>query len=220
MAQSDSKPATQTNGQSDERAEGPSDSRQRILDAAQRLFHKSAYQAVGINAICAEAGVVKGSFYHFFPSKQALLAAVLEQLAVQQRQSLEQARASAETGRDRMVAFFSLWLDQADEHKAGQGMVLGCGLGVLAAELSCAEPEALPLIQSSMAEIQSQFRRLIRQGIEDGSIAPGVEPVHTAYALLALLQGLSTLGRASNQPELLRETAQLSIRRLLPMVYS
>ena len=216
MAQPESKLVTQLSGQSD----GQSDSRQRIVDAAQGLFHRSAYQAVGINAICAEAGVVKGSFYHFFPSKQALLAAVLEQIAVQQRQSLELARASAETGRERILAFFSLWLDQADGQKACQGRVLGCGLGVLAAELSCAEPEALPLIQASLAELQSQLRRLIRQGIEDSSIAPSVEPVHTAYALLALIQGMSTLGRASNQPELLRETAQLSIRRLLPMAYS
>ncbi len=203
-----------------EQSEGQSDSRQRILDAAQRLFHRNAYQGVGINAICAEAGVVKGSFYHFFPSKQALLAAVLDQLAVQQKQSLEQARTSAESGRDQILAFFSLWLNQAEQQKTRQGQVLGCGLGVLAAELSCTESAALPLIQSGMADLQSQFRRLIRQGIEDGSIAPGVEPVHTAYALLTLLQGLSTLGRASNQPELLRETAQLSIRRLLPIVYT
>jgi TetR/AcrR family transcriptional repressor of nem operon len=205
-------------------SESPSEdlasSRQRILDAAQRLFHKNAYQAVGINAICAEASVVKGSFYHFFPSKLALLAAVLEQIAAQQRQALELARASAETGRERILAFFSSWLDSADEQKASQGVVLGCSLGVLASELACAEPDALPLIQTSLAELQSQLRRLIRQGIEDGSIASSVEPVHTAYALLTLVQGLSTLGRASNQPELLRETAQLSIRRLLPVVYS
>ncbi len=196
------------------------DSRSRILRAAMRLFHRHAYQAVGINAICAEAGVVKGSFYHFFPSKTALLAAVLEELARQQKLMMEQAQAGANTGRDRLLRYFSLWLEQADAQKARHDAVLGCPLGVLAAELSCSDPEALPLIQSGMAEMQAQFRRLVRQGIEDGSIAHSVEPVHTAYALLTLLQGLSTLGRASGNPELLRETAQLSIRRLLPMTYS
>lgn len=195
-------------------------SRDRILQAALRLFHRDAFQAVGINAICAEAGVVKGSFYHFFPSKTALLAAVLEELAGQRKRMLEQAQANGSTGRERLLAWFSLWLDQAEAQQTTDGRVLGCGLGVIAGELSCSTPETLPMIQSGMAEFQSQFRRLIRQGIEDGSIAPSVEPIHTAYALLCLLQGLSTLGRASNQPELLRETAQLSIRRLLPMAYS
>ena len=196
------------------------DSRSRILQAAMHLFHRHAYQAVGINAICAKAGVVKGSFYHFFPGKAALLAAVLEELARQQKLMMEQAQASGGSGRDRILRYFSLWLEQAHAQKVNDEAVFGCPLGVLAAELSCSDPEALPLIQSGMAEMQSQFRRLVRQGIEDGSIAPSVEPVHTAYALLTLLQGLSTLGRASGNPELLRETAQLSIRRLLPMAYS
>jgi TetR/AcrR family transcriptional repressor of nem operon len=201
-------------------ADTPPDTRSRILQAALKLFHRNAYQAVGINAICAEAEVVKGSFYHFFPSKTALLAAVMEELARQQRQLMEQAQAAANTGRDRLLRYFSLWLDQASAQKTNSGQVLGCSLGVLAGELSCSDPEALPLIQSGMAEMQSQLRRLIRQGIEDGSIAPSVEPVHTAYSLLALLQGLSTLGRASNQPELLRDTAQLAIKRLLPVASS
>ena len=33
--------------------------------------------AVGVDEICRQAGVHKGSFYHFFPSKQALILAVL-----------------------------------------------------------------------------------------------------------------------------------------------
>jgi TetR/AcrR family transcriptional repressor of nem operon len=216
MAQAPSNPAAQIPAS----PEVAQDSRSRILQAALRLFHRHAYQAVGINTICAEAGVVKGSFYHFFPSKTALLAAVLEELARQQRDLMEQAQAAASNGRDRILSYFSLWLEQADAQKALNGQVLGNPLGVLAAELSCSDAEALPLIQSGMAEMQSQLRRLVRQGIDDGSIASSVEPVHTAYCLLTLLQGLSTLGRASNNPALLRETAQLTIRRLLPVVYS
>ena len=34
--------------------------------------------AVGVDEICRPAGVHKGSFYHFFPSKQALVLAVLD----------------------------------------------------------------------------------------------------------------------------------------------
>jgi hypothetical protein len=86
--------------------------------------------------------------------------------------------------------------------------------------MSCSDPAVRKLIQSHLADWQSQLRELIRLGIADGSLAPSVEPVQTANALLALLQGLSTLGRASNQPDLLRDTAQLAIKRLLPVAYS
>jgi len=196
------------------------DSRQRIVDAAQNLFHRNAYQAVGINAICAEAGVVKGSFYHFFPSKQALLAVVLEEISAQRQQTLQQTQTVASSGRERLLAFFSRWLDASAEQKASQGTVLGCALGVLASELSCSDVETRKLIQSNLADWQAQLRDLIQQGINDGSLSPSVEPVQTANALLAMLQGLSTLGRVSNQPELLRETAKLAIKRLLPLAYS
>lgn len=48
------------------------ETRDRILTAARRLFHVNGYTAVGVADICREASVVKGSFYHFFPSKVCL----------------------------------------------------------------------------------------------------------------------------------------------------
>jgi TetR/AcrR family transcriptional repressor of nem operon len=45
-------------------------SRERLVRTAARLFLASSYQTVGVNEICAEAKVQKGSFYHFFPSKR------------------------------------------------------------------------------------------------------------------------------------------------------
>ena len=55
-----------------------SETRDRILTTARCLFHARGYNDVGVNDICAEARVVKGSFYHFFPTKEDLLHAVLE----------------------------------------------------------------------------------------------------------------------------------------------
>jgi TetR/AcrR family transcriptional repressor of nem operon len=49
-----------------------SDAHQRILEAGTALFQQRAYASIGVAEICAAAGVPKGSFYHFFPSKQAL----------------------------------------------------------------------------------------------------------------------------------------------------
>jgi len=41
-------------------------------------MYARGYAAVGVQEICDQAGVNKGSFYHFFPSKQALVLAVIE----------------------------------------------------------------------------------------------------------------------------------------------
>jgi TetR/AcrR family transcriptional repressor of nem operon len=197
--------------------EAPADTRQRILAAALRLFHRDAYQAVGINALCTEAGVVKGSFYHFFPSKQALLAAVVESLAEERGKSWHQARANAGSNRETLLEFFRLWLDAADLQHKQYGQALGCCLGLLSAELSCNDPAAKALFQTSLSGWQKELKQTVRDGIADGSIAPSVDPGHTADALLALLQGLSTLARAGLPSHRMREAAQLSIKRLLPV---
>ncbi len=65
-----------------------SDTRTRILEAARDLIYASSYADVGVQAICDRAGVKKGSFYHFFKSKQALTLAVIDHFFSDFRDSL------------------------------------------------------------------------------------------------------------------------------------
>jgi AcrR family transcriptional regulator len=55
-----------------------SEARQRILEAADRLFYRDGIRAVGIDRIIAEANVAKMSLYKHFPSKDDLILAVLQ----------------------------------------------------------------------------------------------------------------------------------------------
>src|SRR5436189_3315484 len=52
--------------------------RDRLLEAARYLFWEKGYAATGMAEILERAQANSGSFYHFFPSKEALLLAVLE----------------------------------------------------------------------------------------------------------------------------------------------
>ncbi|NIM69645.1 MAG: TetR family transcriptional regulator, partial [Xanthomonadales bacterium] len=53
------------------------DTRQRLLDAARELFLAQGYAGTGIAQILRQAGARPGSLYHFFPTKEDLLLAVL-----------------------------------------------------------------------------------------------------------------------------------------------
>ncbi|ODM43816.1 TetR/AcrR family transcriptional regulator [Cereibacter johrii] len=48
------------------------DGRSRLLAAATRLIRTQGFAATSVEAICREAGVTKGAFFHHFPSKEAL----------------------------------------------------------------------------------------------------------------------------------------------------
>src|SRR5580693_5592861 len=55
--------------------------RAELLDRAVGLFVRHGYDNVSLNDLIADAGVSKGAFYHWFPSKDALIAAVAERSA-------------------------------------------------------------------------------------------------------------------------------------------
>lgn len=54
------------------------DVRQHILDTAKPIMLRKGFSAVGLNEILQAAGVPKGSFYHYFGSKEAFGEALLE----------------------------------------------------------------------------------------------------------------------------------------------
>ncbi|HEX2451338.1 MAG TPA: TetR/AcrR family transcriptional regulator [Gemmatimonadales bacterium] len=56
----------------------PLPTRDRLLDVAMRLFWEKGYGATSVADILREADANSGSLYHFFPTKQDLLVAVLE----------------------------------------------------------------------------------------------------------------------------------------------
>jgi AcrR family transcriptional regulator len=55
--------------------------RDRILHTARDLFYRDGIRAVGVDTVVAQSGVAKTSLYRWFPSKDALIAAVLEEEA-------------------------------------------------------------------------------------------------------------------------------------------
>ncbi|GBD49143.1 TetR/AcrR family transcriptional regulator [Methylopila sp. Yamaguchi] len=60
------------------RAQRQEDQRRRILDAAIACFARGGFHATGMQAICAEAGMSPGGLYRYFPSKEAIIEAIVE----------------------------------------------------------------------------------------------------------------------------------------------
>ena len=191
--------------------------REKILDTAQSLFQRHGYSDVGINTLCHEAGVVKGSFYHFFPSKQALLDAVIERNRSQLMDELKSGATLESDGRKRILAQFRAVLAAAEKHRNAAGCALGCSLGTLACELSVGNVAARAASANAFTEWQSLLEEQIQAGVADGSIVATVNPKTTALCILAVIQGMSTLGRSFNDPLMLAEIAQTAVKRLLPV---
>lgn len=55
------------------------ETREVILKAATKVFFENGFEKTSVKMILSEADIVTGSFYHFFPSKEALFEAVVEE---------------------------------------------------------------------------------------------------------------------------------------------
>jgi AcrR family transcriptional regulator len=81
--------------------------RQRVLDAAFRLFYARGIRAVGVDTIIAESGVAKATFYKHFPAKDDLVVAYLDKVdGIWSGQLHEAARAAGPEPRDQLVGLF------------------------------------------------------------------------------------------------------------------
>ena len=76
----------------------------RILDAALASFGTRGYEASSLDAIAAELGVRKQTILYYFPSKEALLEAVIDRSASELSAALEDALVRAGEGWARVEA--------------------------------------------------------------------------------------------------------------------
>jgi AcrR family transcriptional regulator len=100
---------------SDTRAEG---TRQKILDAASRLFARRSFAEVSIDAVVADSEVSKGSLYFHFDSKHSLALAIIEHHAAAVRASTMELLKSQKTGLETMIeiTFMVATLDACDDY--------------------------------------------------------------------------------------------------------
>src|ERR1700743_281908 len=90
--------------------------RRRPLESRLELVHARGYAASGVKEITDAAGVPKGSFYAYFPSKEAFGAAVLEHYWSDIEARLLPILDADGLARERITRFFH---ELADDHEAG-----------------------------------------------------------------------------------------------------
>ncbi|POX41124.1 TetR/AcrR family transcriptional regulator [Streptomyces sp. Ru72] len=187
------------------------DTRRIILDTAQRIMARKGYSAVGINEVLAEAGVPKGSFYHYFASKDAFGEAILKSYFADYLTDMDGVLAhSGQSAAERLMAYWQQWR-QAQSVEECQGKCLAVKLGAEVADLS--ESMRLALKEGTSA-IVDRIERTIASGLEDGSLSVDGEARDVAQALYDMWLGASVMAKIHRSLAPL-DTATAVTRKLL-----
>ncbi len=150
---------------------------ERLLDAASRLFYARGAANVGINEIIDRAQVARMTLYHHFPSKDALLQAVLERRAEERLAWLRRANERAEAADGRLLAVFELlreWVESPDYR--------GCPLANATIELGGQLNPARPIARDYQLEVRAYLASLAHD-------AGASDPEALARQLQLLLDG-------------------------------
>ncbi len=189
--------------------------RDRLLEVAERLVYERGYEAVGVAELCQSAGIPKGSFYHWWGSKQALTVAMLDRAwRVTRERIFEPAFGDDAPVGEQLDRYTASLAARLDRHLTLGGTVWGCLFGNLAAELSTRDAVVRARVDEILDEMRAIFAAAIRRGIDRGELDPDVDPETGALGLCAHMEGLMVLAKASGDPRVITRLAP-DARRLL-----
>lgn len=189
------------------------ESKCRLLRTAMELIWESSYGAVSVDDICRKAGVKKGSFYHFFPSKADLTVAAIEADWNAKQPELDAVFSPQSPPLTRLERFCESTFQCQQQKFSSHGKIWGCPMITLGAELSTQE-EA---IRAKAAEIVRRYVRYLESAIrdaqEEGVVAPG-NAREAAERVFSLFQGSLLQAKILNDLTPLRDL-NANILRLL-----
>lgn len=112
--------------------------RVRLLSSARRLFGREGGRATRVEDICEAASIARGTFYNYFPSFEAMQAALFEELSNGFDKAVHQAFEQLDGPAERTSAAIRFYLTHiVEDHEWGWGMVnTGMGVGFFHATVS------------------------------------------------------------------------------------
>lgn len=144
------------------------EARERILTAAEELYYRKGYAAVGMDELRQFAGVSLRRLYSLFPAKTDIVAAVLERKHAQWESGLSETVAGAgDDPRARLLAVYG-YLENwfcADDFR-------GCAFINAFGELGGTNPEVAEIVRAHKASFQQYMADLVAETGAPATLAP------------------------------------------------
>lgn len=183
--------------------------RQHILETGHRIIAGKGFASVGLNEILTTAGVPKGSFYHYFASKEQYGQSLLEDYFADYLVGIDELfAAEAPTARERLMRYWQRWLAKQSDACCEQK----CLVVKLAGEVSDLSEAMRLTLRDGTEQVIGRLAGQIAAGVTDASL-PALDPEPTARVLYQLWLGASLLGKLHRDrgplDEAMRFTEQL-----------
>ncbi len=188
-----------------------SDTRTHILAQGRAVMAQKGFNAVGLTELLKLANVPKGSFYHYFASKEKFGQALIQDYVTTYMDDLESLLAEAGgTAANQLLRYFRCWQQsQTDDCTTNKCLVVK-----LSAEIADFSIEMREALQQGTDRVIARLASLIEAGATDGSIHSDATPVELAEWLYQLWLGASLLDKLRKNGAAFDDAMRLT-RRLI-----
>lgn len=155
--------------------------RREILDTAMTLFSQGGFNSVSLADIAVEVGITQAGILHYFPTKAALLLAVLQE---REFRNQEASRRSEAAGEDPLTAYIGTLKDNDADPELVKLFV------ILAAEATAESHPGHDWFRQRNENLVDRTTENVLRVIDPAKLPDGVDPEVIARWLLALAHGL------------------------------
>ena len=188
------------------------DVRQHILDQGKAIITRKGFAGVGLNEILAAAAVPKGSFYHYFKSKELFGEAMLADYV--QGYLAEMDVVLGQPGQSAARSLMDYWASWTSESLDGSGCDCRCLVVKLSSEVAdMSEPMRMTLLDGTN-RIIARLALAIAQGRVDDTLPSVADPAHMASALYQLWLGAAMLTKLRRDDSALKTAWQSTLTML------
>lgn len=164
----------------------PVGTRDRIVTAGRRHIFRKGFHPTGLAEVLSDAGVPKGSFYHWFSSKEDLGLSVLDDYVREYDAYLAELLGDDGTS---PLARLRRFFDDGVRRFTELGAVDGCLVGNLGQELADQDESFRPRLAAALAGWRDQLAAVIAAAIEQGELGSSLDPVELADFVLDAWEG-------------------------------
>ena len=179
-----------------------SGTKDKLLEVAFDLIWDSSYGSVSVEDICQRAGVNKGSFYHFFPTKADLAIEAYRDRWETVRPLYEEIFSPDVAPLDRLDRWCDHILAVQREKAEQYGHVCGCPFATVGAELATQDER----IRASSEELIYAGRKYVETAITDalreGTIC-AMDPAQLSRRIYSVCLGMLFEARVQNNLDIL-----------------
>jgi AcrR family transcriptional regulator len=153
-----------------------------IVSAAAKVFRTKGYHAATVRDIADEVGILKGSLYHHFESKEALLYLVVKEPIAQMYRTMGQIAEADGAATEKLRRAISAHLEAFDRHYPH--------LFVYLREREAVKRRFREKIGFSPKEYERYWQQILREGVKNGEFRPDLDIQVASYGILGMLNWL------------------------------